>query len=441
MVLSGHQGEGCVQDRIDERVPDAPEPRPDDAHDPEPDAEAGDVEQPGSFMRAGSGCECAVVDFGLRSSARGLPLTGIHRRIQQMAPCGMAVVRDHDPRRLPTPADSHRLHAARGEHAAGRLVVQIGNVARNHGQLARSGALPRRIAFQKRTGVGMRGLMEDRAHRAGLDHLARVHHHYLVAELGDQAEIVRDHHDRRLQLAPELADQVDDLRLHGDVQRRRGLVGDEEHRVHQQRHGDTGALAHPAAELVRILRDAALGIGNADPLHHLDGAGALVGHAQAGPPVEDVGHLPGVGQHRRLRGHRVLEHHRDLLAPHVHHGGLAQPEHVPAVEDRGAALDDRIGGEQPGEGPDHGALARAALADDADDLAPGNGERHVAQGMHAPARGAEVHAQVANVEQWLHASPLLVQPGAEDVAQRGPAPARSMEVEAGEVEAEDADVG
>ena len=41
-----------------------------------------------------------------------------------------------------------------------------------------------------------------------------------------------------------------------------GLVGDQEVRVAGQRHGDHHALAHAAGELVRVVVDAALGIGN-----------------------------------------------------------------------------------------------------------------------------------------------------------------------------------
>jgi hypothetical protein len=50
----------------------------------------------------------------------------------------------------------------------------------------------------------------------------------------------------------EVAQQVEDLGLDGDVERGGGLVGDEQARVAGERHGDHDALAHAAGELVRV---------------------------------------------------------------------------------------------------------------------------------------------------------------------------------------------
>ena len=45
--------------------------------------------------------------------------------------------------------------------------------------------------------------------------------------------------------------QIEDLRLDGDVERRRRLVGDQQPRIAGDRHGDHHALVHAAGELVR----------------------------------------------------------------------------------------------------------------------------------------------------------------------------------------------
>ena len=52
--------------------------------------------------------------------------------------------------------------------------------------------------------------------------------------------------------ALQLGEQLQDLRLHGDVERRRRLVGDQQVRLVGERHGDHHALALPARQLVRI---------------------------------------------------------------------------------------------------------------------------------------------------------------------------------------------
>ena len=70
-------------------------------------------------------------------------------------------------------------------------------------------------------------------------------------------------------------DELEDLRLHGDVERRRRLVGDQDVRVVHERHRDHRALAHAARELVRVVARAAPRIRDADRLEQLDGA--LVG--------------------------------------------------------------------------------------------------------------------------------------------------------------------
>ena len=87
-------------------------------------------------------------------------------------------------------------------------------------------------------------------HGAGLDHLAGVHHGHPIAQLGDQAEVVRDEQDRAPHLVLQLAQELDDLRLERDVERRGRLVRDQQVRTRDQRERDADALAHAARELV-----------------------------------------------------------------------------------------------------------------------------------------------------------------------------------------------
>jgi hypothetical protein len=300
------------------------------------------------------------------------------------------------------PAGVEGLGAARRENATCGRRVQVGDIAGDGRQ--ESGLLqhPRRIALQKRLGVGVLRPVEDLAHVALFHHLAGVHHHDFVAQLGDQAEIVGDHDHGCLKLVLQLTQQVDDLRFHGDVEGGRRLVGDQQRRVHHQRHGDAGALAHAAAELVRKLSHPLLGVGYADPAHDVDGDAPLVGGAAAAAAVLDIGHLAAVGEDRYLRGHGVLEHHRDLLSAEAAQVVLGVAEHVLAVEQDLAALDDRIACQEARNGPDHRALARSAFPYDAQDLLLGHADIDVAQRMDPPARRFEVDAEIANLQQVGH---------------------------------------
>ena len=67
-------------------------------------------------------------------------------------------------------------------------------------------------------------------------------------------------------------EQLEDLRLDRDVERGRRLVGDDERRIHDERHRDDDALPHAAGELVRIFVRALRRRRNADRLEHLHGA-------------------------------------------------------------------------------------------------------------------------------------------------------------------------
>ena len=66
--------------------------------------------------------------------------------------------------------------------------------------------------------------------------------------------------------------QVEHLLLHGDVEGRRRLVGDDERRSAHEAHADHRALAHAAGELVGVLLRALCGIGDPHGVEAIDGA-------------------------------------------------------------------------------------------------------------------------------------------------------------------------
>ena len=108
-------------------------------------------------------------------------------------------------------------------------------------------------------GVGVLRIGKQALRIAALDHLPGVHHHDLVGQLGDHAEVVGDEDDRGAELRAQGAHQLEDLRLDGDVERGGRLVGDQQLRIAGERHGDHHPLAHPAAQLMRIVARPLLG--------------------------------------------------------------------------------------------------------------------------------------------------------------------------------------
>ena len=112
----------------------------------------------------------------------------------------------------------------------------------------------------------MHRALEQREDGRVLGDPGRVHDDDVVRGLGDDAEVVRDQDHGGPALRLQLADQVEDLRLRRDVERRRRLVGDEKRGLVDERHRDHHALAHAARELVRVVVDAPLGPRDADLL-------------------------------------------------------------------------------------------------------------------------------------------------------------------------------
>ena len=115
----------------------------------------------------------------------------------------------------------------------------------------------------------MARLVEDRAHAARLHDAAGIHHQHAVAEAGNDAKVVRDEDDRHAEFMLQAPDELKNLRLHGHVERRGGLVGDQQLRPRDEGRGNHHALAHAAGEFVRIVMEAFRGVVDADGLQHL----------------------------------------------------------------------------------------------------------------------------------------------------------------------------
>ena len=99
---------------------------------------------------------------------------------------------------------------------------------------------------------GMRGWRVELVGVGQLDDLAEVHHRDAVAHVAHDGEVVGDEDQRQPELALQVAQQVEDLRLDRHVERGDRLVGDDQLRLERERARDADALALAAGELVRI---------------------------------------------------------------------------------------------------------------------------------------------------------------------------------------------
>ena len=180
---------------------------------------------------------------------------------------------------------------------------------------------------------------EDVADRALLDQLAAVHHPDPVAHASHRAEVVADVENRGVVPLAERPDEVEDRRLHRDVQPRRGLVHDEQRGRRDEGHRDDDPLLLAPRELVRIAAEDAGRVGQVDLLQHA--AGALAGGARPDPLVEhrDFHELAADGHHGIQARHRILVDHRDSPTAEpadldlVHRGQVLALEEDPAARD------------------------------------------------------------------------------------------------------------
>ena len=95
-------------------------------------------------------------------------------------------------------------------------------------------------------------MLVDRLAVAELDDAAEVHHGDAVGDLPDHRQVVRDEDVGEVELALQVPQQVQDLRLDRDVERGDRLVADDQLRRERERARDADALPLAARELVRV---------------------------------------------------------------------------------------------------------------------------------------------------------------------------------------------
>ena len=98
--------------------------------------------------------------------------------------------------------------------------------------------------------------------------MSAIHHHHAIGQLGNHAQIVRNENHRHAQICLQFLEQPQDLRLHGDIERRSWFIGNKHLGIGDQRHGNHHPLAHAAGKLVRIRMYPLGSIENADLFQH-----------------------------------------------------------------------------------------------------------------------------------------------------------------------------
>ena len=109
------------------------------------------------------------------------------------------------------------------------------------------------------------------------------------------------------------------------------------------------------------------------------------------------------GEHRVERRHRLLKDHADVAAADRLHLPLGQADQVAAEERDPARFDAGGRRQQPHDRERRDALARAALADDAERAALLDAKRDIVDRLHDAFFGVEVGAEIVDFDDgWRH---------------------------------------
>ena len=137
--------------------------------------------------------------------------------------------------------------------AAARRIERARNIAGQPLPLAAPalGRAQHRHRGDQRLGVGMQRRRIDRPLIRDLDDFAEIHHRHPIRDMLHHAQIMRDEQQGQPQLRLQILQQIDDLRLHRDVERRHRLVAHHQPWPQYQRPRDPHPLALAAGKLMR----------------------------------------------------------------------------------------------------------------------------------------------------------------------------------------------
>ena len=219
-------------------------------------------------------------------------------------------------------------------------------------------AFEARHGGEQRLGIRMMRAAEDALGGAELHDAAEIEHGDLVGEIPHDAQVMRDEDIAHLPLGLEVGEEIEDRRLHRDVERRGRLVADDEARLAGKSAGDGDTLLEPPRQLARLGGEMAFR--QADRTDELEKSG-LQGVATqtaetAQRAADDAAHAVGAVQ----GGIGILED--DLQRLDLIFGTrIEKRRQRPGIERNHAAL---VGRQQTQEQPGESRLAAARFTDE-----------------------------------------------------------------------------
>ena len=257
----------------------------------------------------------------------------------------------------------------------------------------------------------MTGLAEDCVDRARLDDFTLIQHADLVCHIRDHAQIVRDDHHGHTKLALQLHDELQNLRLNGHIKCGRRFVGDQQHRVTYQSHGDHRALPQTAREFKRIGLYGSRRVGKPNQPQHLHHRIPSLCLAQR--PVQRQG-LFDLVAYRVQRGkgrHRLLENDRNTATPQRPDLRIVRLQLGNVHDDARTiwigkqdfpTLDARNPGQDAHDGLRNDRFARSRFAHQRDSAPFRNAERNTVSRLDRPGVHVQIDLEIPYLENVRH---------------------------------------
>ena len=217
----------------------------------------------------------------------------------------------------------------------------------------------------------MRRLAEHVGGLSLLDDSPALHHRDAVGDTPHGIEIVADEQHRgTLRGLPrdELEDAVSKLR----VERRRGLVREENDRRGGDSRGDEGALAQTAAQLARSLRRTYSCVGDAGLAEQLEHSRTTLHHREARVQAEGIIDFPPDEPERVERDEGVLADGTDRSAAELFELTTTKFQHLSPGDLEPICGDARTRARKADERPGRHALSRSGLPDEREAFARGD---------------------------------------------------------------------
>lgn len=222
-------------------------------------------------------------------------------------------------------ADVHRERAAGMERAAGRRVGRTWHITRQDDAFFDFPRVGHRNGRHQSLGVRMLWRFEQFFRIRHFDDFPEVHDRHFVGHVLDDAQIVRDEQVGQVELFLQVEQKIDDLRLHRDVERRYGFIGDDEVRLQDDRPRDSDALALSAREFMRIT--VKIGFGQSDDMENTQDFLEPLLFCEIAMDAEWLHQDLPDGLFRIQRGIRILKNHLQL-APQTAHIPVRQIQDV-----------------------------------------------------------------------------------------------------------------